>query len=96
MTFIMAGLATFAEVASASGDSRRATRLLGAIERRAELLGYSGSQRLRLEAEAHRGELRIRARSRETLGEAAFEAELAAGRALALDEAVAYALERER
>jgi non-specific serine/threonine protein kinase len=86
-TFIISGLASFAEIASARDESERAARLLGAIARLEEGLGG----RARVEAIREPGAPR---RSRDALGEAAFNAALAAGRALSLDDAVAYALER--
>jgi non-specific serine/threonine protein kinase len=79
-------LAGFAAVAVAAGDPGRAARLLGAVE---SLLGELGAPRV-----FHFGAYgRAVAAARKALGEPAFAAAWAAGRALELDEAVAEALD---
>jgi non-specific serine/threonine protein kinase len=81
------GLATLALVASARGRAGRAARLFGAAER---LFGYSRPMdvppRYRDDYDRAVGAARAR------LGEAAFAGAWAAGRAMALEDAVAYAL----
>lgn len=88
--FLGLNLLSFAEIAAGRGNGERAARLLGAAERVAELLGGPGAG----------GFVRpdtspARSAARATLGEPAFESALAAGRALTLEQAVAYALTPE-
>ena len=88
--FIGASLVSFAEIAAARGDSERAARLLGAAERVVDLMGGPGA------IGAVRPDISpARSTARAALGEPAFESALAAGRALTLEQAVAYALTPE-
>jgi predicted ATPase/DNA-binding CsgD family transcriptional regulator len=70
----------------ARGDAERAARLLGAGEALLEALGVGLQPADKLEVD------RYQAAVREQLDEATFEAAWAAGRAMSLEEAVAYAL----
>jgi non-specific serine/threonine protein kinase len=81
------GLESLAWVAAASGQSRRAARLCGAAEALREVLGVPLSPAQRT------GHDQAVQAMRATLGEEAFAAAWAAGRALSLEQAVALALE---
>jgi non-specific serine/threonine protein kinase len=80
-------LAVLACVASAQGRARRAARLFGAAERALESLPHVPAPSRHREAYQ-----RAVAAARAALGEAAFAAVRAAGRAMALEDAVDYAL----
>jgi predicted ATPase len=86
---IAAGLERLAEIALAQGDPERAARLLGAASHTLTMVGAAPlplPPRLRAERE------QIAARTRQTLGEAAWEEAFAAGEALSLDETLAEVL----
>jgi hypothetical protein len=84
---LLASLEGLARVAAASGEEERGVRLLGSAAARREALEAPLSPHVR------RGNEGTLAAARRTLGEAAFAAAWAAGQALSLDEAVAFALE---
>src|SRR5437764_8478473 len=69
------------------GRSERAVRLLGAAEALLEAGASSPPPPMRASSEQTRGEMRV------ALGEEAFAAAWAAGRAMALEEAIQFALE---
>ncbi len=79
-------LEQLAKVSRRQGEADRAVRLLGATERLRESLGALGGEAEVAERERQHAALRA------ALGAEAFERALAAGRALDLDRAVAYAL----
>jgi len=81
------GLLFFAEVACAIGQPERAVRLLGAEQVLREEVGYQIFPTVRADYE------QAVAAARAQLGEEAFAAAWAAGRALTLEQALAYALE---
>ncbi|NLF15337.1 MAG: tetratricopeptide repeat protein [Anaerolineaceae bacterium] len=83
-------LEAFAYLATARGQFERAARLFGAAERLGESIGTLMAPSERVEHE------RDVAAVTAALGEAAFAAERARGRAMAQDEAIAYALEQPR
>jgi tetratricopeptide (TPR) repeat protein len=76
-----------AELALAQGQSERAARLLGAAAR---MLGGVGASPLPLPPRLRAEREQVAARARQALGEAAWEAAFAAGKALSLDEALAF------
>jgi len=80
-------LASFAEIAIARGQARRGARLLGA----ADVLRPSQGMLVLDEGEWER----LLAKCRAALAEDAFTAAFEEGRAMSLDEAVAYAKRRE-
>jgi predicted ATPase/class 3 adenylate cyclase len=80
-------LGTLAAVSEVQGDWRRATVLLGASDALREAIGLPLPAAKRDEQETRIGALR------EALGEEAFSAAWAAGRAMSLEDAVAVALE---
>jgi non-specific serine/threonine protein kinase len=82
-------LEDFAVLAGRQREVGRAIRLLGAAEAFCETLGASPP--VAVPVEYHR----TVAEGRANLGEEAFAAAWAAGRALSVDEAVAYALQEE-
>ena len=83
---LVGGLAVLAGPAAAKGQSERAVRLLGASEalREATGLGLQAADQFEID--------RYVASARAQLDEATFEAAWAEGRAMTLEEAVAYAL----
>jgi len=83
-------LEAFAYLATAGGQFERAARLFGAAERLGETIGTFMAPSERVEHE------RDVAAVTAALGEAALAAERARGRAMAQDEAIAYALEQPR
>lgn len=84
--FITGSLECLAEVAAARGQAEQATRLFGAAEKLREILGTS---RLGSERSEHGPDVRA---LRAGLGEAAFSAVRAEGRAMTMEQAIAYAL----
>jgi predicted ATPase len=87
--YIPQGLAMLAGPVAAQGNPRKAARLLGASEALLEAMGLCLQAGDRFEAE------RNEAAVREQLDEAAFDAAWSEGRAMSLDEAVAYVLSEE-
>jgi non-specific serine/threonine protein kinase len=83
------GLEGMAYAAAGQGQAARAARLFGAVEALREALGAPIFPCDRADHERHA------AMARRALGEGAFDAARAAGRALPLDDAVAYALSAE-
>jgi predicted ATPase/class 3 adenylate cyclase len=87
--FIADHLSSLVEVAGAQGQSERVARLLGALSRLADVQGYRiANARLPQTTGAHDA-------ARNALGESAFDTAFGEGRALATEQAVAYALEGE-
>jgi tetratricopeptide (TPR) repeat protein len=74
-------------VAQAEGNNRRAARLFGAMEALVEHVGGASAASTAAEYERHRGDVG------NGLGDAAFGAACAEGRAMTLEQAIAYALE---
>ncbi|MCW5852881.1 MAG: tetratricopeptide repeat protein [Anaerolineae bacterium] len=87
--FVAVSLSGLGEVYSFQGDSRRGARLLGASAGLLETLGDP------LEPTDRAEHQRASASASETLGEKAFAALTTEGRAMTLEEAVAYALEAQ-
>jgi tetratricopeptide (TPR) repeat protein len=87
--YIPQGLAMLAGPVAAQGNPRKAARLLGASEALLEAMGLCLQAGDRFEAE------RNEAAVREQLDDAAFEAAWAEGRAMSLDEAIAYVLSED-
>jgi tetratricopeptide (TPR) repeat protein len=83
------GLEGLGGVAAARGQPDRAVRLFGAADAVREVMGHPANAPVRELYAPHQ------AAARAQLGEAAFAAAWAEGRAMALDEAVAYALAEE-
>jgi predicted ATPase/class 3 adenylate cyclase len=88
--FIGSHLTSFVEIAGARRQSERVARLLGAISRLADVRGY------RVPGVREAQTTPALDAARQALGESAFEAAFAVGRALTHEQAVAYALEHER
>ena len=86
---IPAGLSGLAGPAVTRGDPERAARLLGASEALLETMGVGLQPADQAEAD------RYVAAVRERLDEGTFEAAWAEGRAMSLEEAVAYALSED-
>jgi non-specific serine/threonine protein kinase len=84
--FVNFGLEVSAGPAAAKGQPERAARLLGAAEALREAMGLGLQPADQFEID------RYEAAAREQLDEATFEAAWAEGRAMTLEEAVAYAL----
>jgi non-specific serine/threonine protein kinase len=82
-------LEAFAALAAGGGEGERAARLLGAAEAQREVIGVP------VDASFHRDYDRTVAAARDALGEPAFAAARAAGRALSREAAVAEALAEE-
>jgi non-specific serine/threonine protein kinase len=87
--FIAIGLAGLAGPVSARGEPERAARLLGASEALFETIGVGLQAGDQFEVEGYEAAVR------EQLDQAVFEAAWAEGRAMSLEEAVAYALGEE-
>jgi len=87
VAYILEGLST---VAGARGEAERAARLLGASEALRSAIGLRGHTYYQPDRALYG---RIEAEARATLGEAAFEATWAEGRAMSPEEAIEYALE---
>jgi non-specific serine/threonine protein kinase len=85
-TVCLVGLVGLARTAAATGHPRRAARLLGAVEAYGEAIGAP------LQVEERQGFERAVALAREALGDEGLAAELAVGRALSPEQAVAAAL----
>jgi predicted ATPase/DNA-binding SARP family transcriptional activator len=77
-------------VAGTRGEAGRAARLLGASEALIDAIGLRGRTYYQFDRSFYQ---RINAEVRATLGEAAFEAALAEGRAMPYERAIEYALE---
>jgi tetratricopeptide (TPR) repeat protein len=90
METILGDLEGLAAVALAQGKSKRAARLLGAAKRQRDASGPAASAAARADSE------RSVATARAALGEEAFATAWAEGRALSLEEAVAFALGETR
>jgi hypothetical protein len=88
--FIAEHLSSLVEIAGVRRQSERVARLLGALSRLADVQGYriAGARQAQTSAALDA--------ARDALGESAFEVLFAQGRALTMEQAVAYALERER
>jgi len=87
---IVAGLAEWAELANAKGQVKRAVRLFGATDSLYEVIGAHAEPAARVRYE------RAMAAARVQLGETAFAAPWAEGRAMTLEQAIAYALETDQ
>jgi predicted ATPase/DNA-binding SARP family transcriptional activator len=85
--YLAGGIEALAKVAAAEGDAERAARLFGAAAALREAIDSWAPPAERTDADRGIAALRV------TLGEKGFTAAWEAGRALALEDAVAYAME---